>query len=160
MAGGAEICKIIIAIFLPPVAVLLERGCGADLLINILLTLLGHIPGVIHAIYLILHDRERRKDGQTLYIPPRHQHNNEAMYGPGPDYGKKNMPPAQPVYREQPVTYNQDNIQPTPPTYGDYTERDIAGHGAAPVLNEKHEYAPVTATPSPQHYQNYSTKGI
>jgi uncharacterized membrane protein YqaE (UPF0057 family) len=159
MAGGAEVCKVVIAIFLPPVAVLLERGCGADLLINILLTLLGHIPGVIHAIYLILHDRERRQDGKMLY-PPRHQHNNQAMYGQGPGYRSKDMPVTEPVYREQPVNYNHNDIQPVPPTYGDYTERDIAGHGAAPILNEKHEYAPVTSAAPPQNYQNYSTKEV
>jgi len=27
-----------------------QRGCGADLLINILLTILGYIPGIIHAL--------------------------------------------------------------------------------------------------------------
>jgi len=51
---GSDICKIIFAIFLPPVGVFLERGCGADLLINILLTMLGYIPGIIHALYIIL----------------------------------------------------------------------------------------------------------
>ncbi|PNS20236.1 hypothetical protein CAC42_5686 [Sphaceloma murrayae] len=51
---GSDILKIIIAIFLPPVGVFLERGCGADLLINILLTVLGYIPGIIHALYIIL----------------------------------------------------------------------------------------------------------
>ena len=38
---ASDICKIILAIFLPPLGVFLERGCGADLLINILLTVLG-----------------------------------------------------------------------------------------------------------------------
>ncbi|OQN95634.1 Plasma membrane proteolipid 3 [Cryoendolithus antarcticus] len=51
---GSDIIKIILAIFLPPVGVFLERGCGADLLINILLTVLGYIPGIIHALYIIL----------------------------------------------------------------------------------------------------------
>jgi len=50
----SDICKIIIAIFLPPLGVFLERGCGADFLINILLTILGYIPGIIHALYIIL----------------------------------------------------------------------------------------------------------
>ncbi|TEB31257.1 hypothetical protein FA13DRAFT_1629272, partial [Coprinellus micaceus] len=36
------------AFLLPPLGVFLERGCGADLLINILLTCLGYIPGIIH----------------------------------------------------------------------------------------------------------------
>lgn len=29
---------------------ILYRGCGADLLINIVLTVLGYIPGIIHAL--------------------------------------------------------------------------------------------------------------
>jgi uncharacterized membrane protein YqaE (UPF0057 family) len=37
----SDICKIILAIILPPLGVFLERGCGADVLINILLTILG-----------------------------------------------------------------------------------------------------------------------
>ncbi|KZS99060.1 UPF0057-domain-containing protein [Sistotremastrum niveocremeum HHB9708] len=55
---GSDICKImyalLLAIFLPPLGVFLERGCNADLLINILLTILGYIPGIIHALYIIL----------------------------------------------------------------------------------------------------------
>ncbi|KAF7927126.1 hypothetical protein EAE99_005457 [Botrytis elliptica] len=51
---NSDICKIILAVILPPLGVFLERGCGADLLINILLTILGYIPGIIHALYIIL----------------------------------------------------------------------------------------------------------
>ncbi|TKX23648.1 plasma membrane proteolipid [Elsinoe australis] len=51
---GSDILKIIVAIIVPPIGVFLERGCGADLLINILLTILGYIPGIIHALYIIL----------------------------------------------------------------------------------------------------------
>jgi uncharacterized membrane protein YqaE (UPF0057 family) len=36
----------------PPVGVFLVAGCGADLLINILLTCLGYFPGHIHAFYI------------------------------------------------------------------------------------------------------------
>ncbi|KAH6918677.1 hypothetical protein BKA70DRAFT_1247904 [Coprinopsis sp. MPI-PUGE-AT-0042] len=50
----SDICKIILAIFLPPLGVFLERGCGADFLINIILTCLGYLPGIIHALYIIL----------------------------------------------------------------------------------------------------------
>lgn len=48
-----DICKFILALFLPPIGVLLETGCGWQLLINIILTILGFIPGVIHAFYII-----------------------------------------------------------------------------------------------------------
>ncbi|THH02123.1 hypothetical protein EW145_g6788, partial [Phellinidium pouzarii] len=33
----AELCEILCSVILPPVGVLLTRGCGCDLLINILL---------------------------------------------------------------------------------------------------------------------------
>ena len=45
--------KIILAIFLPPVAALLQVGLGMHFWLNILLTLLGGIPGMIHAIWLV-----------------------------------------------------------------------------------------------------------
>lgn len=38
-------CLYFIAIFLPFLPVLIRRGCGADLLINICLDILGWIPG-------------------------------------------------------------------------------------------------------------------
>jgi uncharacterized membrane protein YqaE (UPF0057 family) len=46
----SDIIKIFFAIILPPVGVFLERGCNADFFINILLTVLGYIPGIIHAL--------------------------------------------------------------------------------------------------------------
>jgi uncharacterized membrane protein YqaE (UPF0057 family) len=33
--------------------VLVDRGCDIQLCINIVLTLLGYIPGIIHAIWVI-----------------------------------------------------------------------------------------------------------
>jgi uncharacterized membrane protein YqaE (UPF0057 family) len=46
--------KIILAILLPPVGVFLEVGLGTHFWINLILTLLGYIPGIIHALYIIL----------------------------------------------------------------------------------------------------------
>ncbi|KAK1754486.1 hypothetical protein QBC47DRAFT_402904 [Echria macrotheca] len=51
---ASDICKIVFAVLLPPLGVFLEKGCGGDLCINILLTILGYIPGIIHALYIIL----------------------------------------------------------------------------------------------------------
>jgi uncharacterized membrane protein YqaE (UPF0057 family) len=49
-----DIIRIIIAILLPPLGVFLQEGLGKHFWINLLLTLLGYIPGIIHAIYIIL----------------------------------------------------------------------------------------------------------
>jgi uncharacterized membrane protein YqaE (UPF0057 family) len=48
-----KIVLIILAIFLPPVAVFLKSGVGKDLIINIILCVLFFIPGVIHALWLV-----------------------------------------------------------------------------------------------------------
>ncbi|KAL2171022.1 hypothetical protein VTG60DRAFT_4037 [Thermothelomyces hinnuleus] len=50
---ASDICKIICAIILPPLGVFLERGCNVDFFINILLTILGYLPGIVHALYII-----------------------------------------------------------------------------------------------------------
>ena len=49
-----QILKIILSIFLPPVAAYLQVGATKHLVINIILTLLGGVPGMIHALWLVL----------------------------------------------------------------------------------------------------------
>lgn len=49
-----DFLRILLAILLPPLGVFLQVGFGLHFWLNILLTLLGYIPGIIHAIYIIL----------------------------------------------------------------------------------------------------------
>ncbi|WP_319420066.1 YqaE/Pmp3 family membrane protein [Pleurocapsa sp. FMAR1] len=48
-----DLIRIVIAILLPPLGVFLQVGLGKDFWINILLTLLGYFPGIIHAVWII-----------------------------------------------------------------------------------------------------------
>lgn len=48
-----DIVRIIVAILLPPLGVFLQVGIGKHFWINIVLTLLGYLPGIIHAVYII-----------------------------------------------------------------------------------------------------------
>ncbi|HCS50163.1 MAG TPA: YqaE/Pmp3 family membrane protein [Planctomycetaceae bacterium] len=48
-----DVLKILLSVVLPPVGVFLEVGLGKHFWINILLTLLGYFPGIIHAVYII-----------------------------------------------------------------------------------------------------------
>jgi uncharacterized membrane protein YqaE (UPF0057 family) len=48
------VVKVLLAIFLPPVAAALQVGISTHFWINLILTLLGGIPGVIHALWLVL----------------------------------------------------------------------------------------------------------
>ena len=50
---GSDVLKLLIAILLPPLGVFLEVGFKGSFWLNILLTLLGYFPGLIHAIYVI-----------------------------------------------------------------------------------------------------------
>lgn len=45
--------RILIAILLPPLAVFLQVGFTGHFWLNILLTLLGYLPGLVHAIWII-----------------------------------------------------------------------------------------------------------
>lgn len=47
-----SILTILLNIFLPPISVALKKGAGKDLTINIILTFLGYLPGIIHAFWL------------------------------------------------------------------------------------------------------------
>ncbi|RKR00388.1 YqaE/Pmp3 family membrane protein [Maricaulis maris] len=50
---GGDIIRVIAAIFLPPLGVFLQVGIGAQFWINIVLTLFGYIPGIVHAVWII-----------------------------------------------------------------------------------------------------------
>jgi uncharacterized membrane protein YqaE (UPF0057 family) len=49
-----DVIRILVAIILPPVGVFLQVGIGLHFWLNILLTLCGYVPGIIHAIWVIL----------------------------------------------------------------------------------------------------------
>ena len=49
-----DVLRIILSVIIPPVGVFLQVGLGLQFWLNILLTLLGYFPGLIHAIWIIL----------------------------------------------------------------------------------------------------------
>ncbi|MGK7916958.1 MAG: YqaE/Pmp3 family membrane protein [Prochloraceae cyanobacterium] len=48
-----DLVRIICAILLPPLGVFLQVGLGPQFWLNILLTLLGYVPGIVHAVWII-----------------------------------------------------------------------------------------------------------
>ncbi|MFT7404146.1 YqaE/Pmp3 family membrane protein [Zhongshania sp.] len=48
-----DIIRIIFAILLPPLGVFLQVSLGRHLWLNIILTLCGYLPRIIHAVYII-----------------------------------------------------------------------------------------------------------
>lgn len=53
-----DLLRILCSIFLPPLGVLLQVGLGVHFWLNILLTLLGYFPGLIHALHVILREED------------------------------------------------------------------------------------------------------
>ena len=48
-----DLIRLLFSILLPPLGVFLQVGLGGAFWLNILLTLLGYIPGIIHAVWII-----------------------------------------------------------------------------------------------------------
>lgn len=49
-----DFIRILFAVLLPPLGVFMQERFGKRFWINVLLTLFGYVPGIIHAVYVIL----------------------------------------------------------------------------------------------------------
>ncbi|CAM6116129.1 unnamed protein product [Calypogeia fissa] len=52
--GTATFCDVILAILLPPLGVFFKYGCALEFWICVLLTILGYLPGILYALYVIV----------------------------------------------------------------------------------------------------------
>jgi uncharacterized membrane protein YqaE (UPF0057 family) len=62
----STLLKILIGIVLPPVGVFLTYGLSTTLVINIVLTVLGWVPGSIHAVWAITKQAERADQAGSI----------------------------------------------------------------------------------------------
>ncbi|KII91116.1 hypothetical protein PLICRDRAFT_78450, partial [Plicaturopsis crispa FD-325 SS-3] len=92
MVKTTDVVLILVAILFPPAAAGFITGCSCDLLINIVLTILGYIPGHIHAFWLIY----KKMQAEERYGQGGFQYTGNGTYqpvnhvGPGagvPNYG-------------------------------------------------------------------------
>jgi len=95
MGACSAVLLVLVTIFLPPVGVfIVAGGCGADLLINIGLCLLGYIPGHIHAFYLEYAYFDNKKGrGSTRADGRPGIFDKQLRYGPSA-YGQSGNPPS------------------------------------------------------------------
>ena len=45
--------RLVLSLLIPPLGVFLQVGFGLQFWLNIVLTLIGYVPGLIHAIWVI-----------------------------------------------------------------------------------------------------------
>ncbi|KAJ6499579.1 hypothetical protein C8R47DRAFT_1211868 [Mycena vitilis] len=90
---SSDFLLIVVAILCPPIATFLISGCGCDLLISIALSILGYLPGHIHAfwlIYLKIQAEEQFGEGGFIYTGYGRFEEYRALpteSGPPPSYG-------------------------------------------------------------------------
>lgn len=49
----ADLIRVIFSVIIPPLGVFFQEGLGAQFWLNVLLTLLGYIPGLVHAVWIL-----------------------------------------------------------------------------------------------------------
>lgn len=129
MEGGLALG--IIAIFIPPLVVVIRAGCGVNLLINIVLLFLGWLPAVLHAWFVIIdkpNARQRhaaRKYEDREYVRPRSRSRSKSI-DRRTSYGRTR----EPVYTAPPADHG---YQPVPAPYPSdpYYEQQM-GYAPAP----------------------------
>ncbi len=62
-----KIVRFLLGLVVPPLGVFLTVGIGPTFVINILLTLLGWLPGSIHAIWVIAKHEENMSRQGDIY---------------------------------------------------------------------------------------------
>lgn len=105
-----------LAIFFPPVSVWVKRGiCSADSLINIALCILGYLPGLLHAWYIIAkYPEEASYTALEVESGGRHPH---VYYFPPAAPGGPQYHPQSPGPQGHP---QQGPFSPPPPHHGAY----------------------------------------
>ena len=54
-----DLIRVILSVLIPPLGVFLKVDLGGQFWLNIVLTILGYIPGLIHAIWIIARSEPR-----------------------------------------------------------------------------------------------------
>lgn len=55
---GRDIVRVVLTVLFPPLGVFLKVRFTAHLMISVLLTLFGYVPGLVHAIWVLAKRRE------------------------------------------------------------------------------------------------------
>ncbi|MBW4578503.1 MAG: YqaE/Pmp3 family membrane protein [Tildeniella nuda ZEHNDER 1965/U140] len=62
-----KLLRILAAILLPPLGVFMTLGLGPAFLINVGLTVLGYVPGIIHSLWVVLKSYEHESIDRRAY---------------------------------------------------------------------------------------------
>ena len=105
--------KVLFALVFPPMAVLLDKGCNIDFLLNILLTCIGYLPGMIHALFVICRTCSEERHSHHIHTivstqapPPvvviQEPPHYSSVYGPAPPPYSPAIEPSAPPLKAWP----------------------------------------------------------
>lgn len=142
MAGEADaILLTVLAFIFPPAAVAFVSGCGVDLCFNILLTLLGYLPGCIHALWIVF----KRTEANQRYGYGNWTYKGMGEYVP-PDASQQQQPqPGGPTY----VQPQGPGTGPPPPPPSGSTSAPAPPSAPAPGQQPYNEKTPAYTQPLP-----------
>ncbi|PVU91283.1 hypothetical protein BB559_004194 [Furculomyces boomerangus] len=69
-------CQYLVCIIVPPLGVYLSEGATPGFIVNIGLTTLGYLPGLIHALYLMNKDESQQYEALVNSEPTRDGENS------------------------------------------------------------------------------------
>ncbi|KAK3900525.1 hypothetical protein C8A05DRAFT_17179 [Staphylotrichum tortipilum] len=117
----------LLAVLFPPLPVWVKRGlCSADSILNILLLILGYIPGLLHAWYIIAKYPEPPYDYDYQQIPPDAEHGRIYVFVHNGGHG------------QHPQGYQQhQGAQPRPQGHMNYGT--AAEYAAPPQQQRQHQ---------------------
>lgn len=120
----------------PPVGVFLVAGCGADLLINICLTILGFFPGHIHAFYVeyvYYHRKDQAERGIFDDAPAPGVFSRKVQTGGMKNYG---------TVQQQHGGVVGGGVPPPPPPQQGYYDANASASRAPPPPQQPSEAPP------------------
>lgn len=57
---GMDLLRIFLSIVFPPLGVFMRVGLSMHLLLSVVLTMLGYVPGLVHAIWVLIRFDDQR----------------------------------------------------------------------------------------------------
>ena len=55
-----DVIRILLSIIIPPIGVFMKVGLGLHFWLSLVLTFFGYIPGLVHAVWVIVAQKEER----------------------------------------------------------------------------------------------------
>ncbi|PKY37866.1 UPF0057-domain-containing protein [Rhizophagus irregularis] len=146
-----DIFALLISILLPPLGVLMKRGFRGDFWLNILLTILGWLPGLFHAFYVIYKYRDDPAHGTHGTHGTHGKHGTHGTYGTYGTHGKHGTRPQKIIINSDNNTPPMSNNQPQPQSQYHHQSQDKPNYQPNYQPQYQQQYTSPSTPPRPMN---------